>query len=252
MMVVINKSKIGELNMRKFLVVLVCSLKVSAVELTYGELGQAMSGFNMNRFQGFDQFANIQGATSEVIDLLNGYAASSREKNRPRIERTTSVMPHNGGGIDDNVLNQFVNYQYNYTRCMHTLDFSGCGDNLTFLRLQTLCANPFFYGLQKIIIPHHLLDQAEEIIELVLDSRVGSVRGLPQISVQHDIPITVVELTFIGNQPNDDQGNQFNCRREKFDFTINYERPDGQPSSYRSSRRSLKVVKIDFEAPEIG
>jgi hypothetical protein len=218
-----------------------------SMHVTYNQLQNAMNSFNADRFSGFNDYAYLPNATPDVLNYLNAQAALLRDVNKPSIERESSIRLEPDGNCDNpvDILNDFFEYEpCGKARPLHTLDLSNC-NNLTMEHLNMMCDNPFFYRLKNITIPNHFADSRENIlriINLILKSEVGSIRGLPQLSAKYRVPSSVIELTFAAPAPGD-----FNKEYNRFDFTINYERPDGQPCSFCPSKRSIKFVKVNFQ-----
>jgi hypothetical protein len=191
----------------------------------------------------FDQQLRPHFETNSSFgQMMIGKIMSARQSNKPPIEKATSIMPT---GCEFQASNKELNELFSYrpvfkARPLHTLNFSGC-KNLTDEHIVMMCSNPFFYRLKNINLEGTSVTY--QGLQSILDSKIGSIRGLPSMSADSNYFTTVINVTIESDKISAEKTKIY----KKFGFTIHYESPDGSPSHFDSSKGALKEIKLTIK-----
>jgi hypothetical protein len=228
--------------MKKMLSTFVCSVTLSVNVVSVTVTDRQIEG-TMDTF-GVDRFNNLPNMPLDVARILMPYMQKSQFDHRPRIEKANTIEPSNNCfQADNDLLERLFNYKPKYdVPYLDTLDLSGC-ENLTNEHIGMMCENSFFYRLKKIVLLN--TNVTENGLGTIFHSKIGSVRGIPQVSSRFGKQSTTLDVIISSDKVKKETKTEY--RKDK--FRITYQTYDQEPSIYTPCDNGIKIFNL-IELPK--
>jgi hypothetical protein len=222
-----------------FLSFLVClPTLVWGVEIIDRDLERSMENFNGRRLA---DWMNRSDLPHGMLDSLSPYIDKLEYKNRPLMDRATVIKPsfHGDFRASQDLLYRFFNYKPLSANInpLHTLILSGCAE-LNDDHIEAMCCNPFFYRLKNINLSRTGVTYRG--LQSILQSKIGSIRGMPQISTKLSNNVSIVNIVITSDRVDQEISKTY----RKFNFRIDYTCPGTGENRFHSSKQAVKELKL--------